>query len=167
MTIGTVTLKKKTKAELRQEIVAKYREAGQEWPTTSKTMASWAIREGLWDMPRRSAIDLCAKELSEAMREEYLTDPQGRRVRKKHALRRSNQLPLWIDIEDPTTVKDDVEEAVQSRRSQIYSDCRQLKNDVDSYNDNWNREEPILMLWDFTEDLEESELSAEYDGITA
>lgn len=101
------------------------------------------------------------------MREEYLTDPQGRRVRKKHALRRSNQLPLWIDIEDPTTVKDDVEEAVQSRRSQIYSDCRQLKNDVDSYNDNWNREEPILMLWDFTEDLEESELSAEYDGITA
>lgn len=83
----------KTKSQYRQEIVAKYRAAGQPWPTDSKTIASWAIRHQHWEMPRRSAIDVCARELSEAMREEFYDDPQGRRVRKKHCLRKREELP--------------------------------------------------------------------------
>lgn len=157
----------KTKAQMRQDIVSAYRAAGEEWPTDTKTMASWAIRNKLWEMPLRNAIDICAQELAEAMREEYITDPQGRRVRKKHAIRKGKQLPLWVDIDDPKTTTEQIEEAVQTRRAQIFSDCRQLKNDVDSYNENWNRSDPILMLWDFTEDLEESEQSVVYDGIHA
>lgn len=157
----------KSIVEMRQEIVEKYRAAGEEWPTNMKAVAAWAIRNKLWDMPRRSAIDICAKELAEALREEFITDPQGRRVRKKHAVRHGQQIPIWVDIEDPDTTKDDIEEAVQARRSQIFGDCRQLKNDVDSFNDNWNKEEPILVLFDFTDDLEESEQPVEYEGITA
>ena len=163
----------KTKAQERQEIVAKYREAGGVWPTDSKTIASWAVRKKLWVMPRRSAIDVCARELSEAMREEYTTDRQGRRIRQKHSLRISEELPdgkhkqlvLWVDIDEMTP--EQMEEASQWRRRQIFTDCRQLKNDLDSYNENWNKGEPIQMLFDFTEDLEESEQPVEYDGITA
>lgn len=157
----------KTKAQQRQDIVARYRAAGEEWPTDTKTIAGWAIRQKLWTMPRRSAVNVCAQEIAEAMREEYLTDPQGRRVRKKHAIRKGQQLPLWVDIDDPDTQPEQIEEAVQSRRAQIFTDCRQLKNDVDSYNENWNPGPPIQMLFDFTDDLEESEQAVEYDGLTA
>ena len=100
------------------------------------------------------------------MREEYITDPQGRRVRKKHAIRNNKQLAFWVDIEDPETTTEQIEEALQARRAMVFTDCRQLKNDMDSYNENWNREDPIQMSFDFTEDLAESEQPVEYDGIT-
>ena len=165
----------KTRAQYRQDIVAKYRAAGESWPTDSKTIASWAIRRKLWEMPRRSAIDVCARELSEAMREEYYTDLQGRRVRKKHCLRKREeltdgthqQLTIWLDIEDDADERDDIEEAFQQRRTQVFTDCRHLKTDVDSYNDNGNPGNPIPMLFDFTDDLAESEQPTEYENITA
>lgn len=173
--MGQVIMRlQKTKVEYRQDLVAAYRMAKQPWPASSKDMAAWAIRNGLWEMSRRSAIDICAKELAEAMREEYFTDAAGRRVRKKHCLRRSEELPdgthrqttLWLDLEDDADRRDDIEEAFQQRRSQIFTDCRHLKTDVDSYNEFGNPGKPIQMLFDFTADLEESEQSAEYDGIT-
>jgi hypothetical protein len=37
-------------------------------------------------------------------------------------------------------------------------DCKQLKTDTDSYNENYNAAEPIQMIFDFTEDLAELEL---------
>lgn len=164
----------KTKTHYRQEIVADYRAAGEPWPTDSKTIASWAIRNKKWEMPRRRAIDVCAHEISEAMRQEYFTDPQGRRVRKKHCLRTIGELPdgthrqmtLWLDLEDDAHRREDIEEAFQQRRSMIYTDCRHLKTDVDSYNANGNPGLDIQMVFDFTEDLIESEQPAEYEGIS-
>jgi hypothetical protein len=48
----------------------------------------------------------------------------------------------------------------QQRRQGIVGDCRQLKTDVDSYNDAHPREEPIQMIFDFTMDLAEIEAAA-------
>jgi len=164
----------KTKAQYRQEIVAMYRASGEPWPTDSKMIAAWAVRNHKWEMPRRNAIDICARELSEAMREEFFDDAQGRRVRKKHCLRKREYLSdgthkqrtLWLDIEDDADQRDDIEEAFQQRRSMVFTDCRHLKTDVDSYNDNGNPGELIQMGFDFTPDLEEAEQPIEYDGIT-
>ncbi|MCW2313608.1 hypothetical protein [Rhodoferax antarcticus] len=50
--------------------------------------------------------------------------------------------------------------AFQQRRHQIVGDCRQLKMDVDSYNDNRLPVQPIQMIFDFTFDLEELALAA-------
>lgn len=47
--------------------------------------------------------------------------------------------------------------AFQQRRQQILGDCRQLKTDVDSYNENYNSAEPLQMVFDFTDDLAEAE----------
>jgi hypothetical protein len=47
--------------------------------------------------------------------------------------------------------------AFQQRRQQIVGDCRQLKADVDSYNENYNSGQAIQMVLDFTEDIEELE----------
>jgi hypothetical protein len=48
--------------------------------------------------------------------------------------------------------------AFQQRRQQIVGDCRQLKVDCDSYNENNIPAEPIQIIFDFTTDLEELEL---------
>ncbi len=49
----------------------------------------------------------------------------------------------------------------QQRRVCIVADCRKLKVDVDSYNQNRNDGLPIQMVWDFTDDLEEIERAME------
>ncbi|MFB3815546.1 MAG: hypothetical protein ACE14L_15690 [Terriglobales bacterium] len=95
------------------------------------------------------------------MREEYITDPQGRTVRAKHVARydRSGaQIALWADIR--TASREHMELAFQQRRQQIVGDCRQLKLDVDSFNENRNSAEPIQIIFDFRDDLLELELAS-------
>jgi hypothetical protein len=148
--------------ERRQEIVMRYREAGQKWPATSLEIADWALRAGQWKPTQQALRKQLAELLSDAMREDYITDPQGRRVRAKHAATvdvGGKQQVLWADIRDKSsTSRKHMEIAFQNRRQQIVSDCRQLKTDVDSYNDNWNSGESIQMVFDFTDDLIELEM---------
>lgn len=149
-----------TYKEQLQKIVAEYRLNAQPWPATSHEMAVWAIETGRWNPQRSAMLRKCAEELSDAMREEYITDPQGRRVRSKHVARYGegrDQLPLWADIK--TASREHMEIAFQQRRQQILGDCRQLKTDVGSYNDNYNSSAPLQMVFDFTDDLAEDELA--------
>ena len=149
-----------TYKEQLQRIVADYRQNGQPWPATAHDMAFWAIETGRWQPQRSAMLRRCAEEISDAMREEYVTDPQGRRVRSKHMARYGEgpaQIPLWADIR--TATREHMELAFQQRRQQILGDCRQLKNDVDSYNDNHNAGQPLQMIFDFTDDLAEDELA--------
>jgi len=66
--------------------------------------AKWqrgAIDTGRWHPQHSAMLRKCAEELSDAMREEYLTDPQGRRVRSKRMARfgdGATQVSLWEDI---------------------------------------------------------------------
>src|SRR5947209_4936849 len=117
-----------TYKEQLQGIVAEYRSAGQPWPATSHEMAVWAIAQGKWHPQHGAMVKRCAEELSDAMREEYITDPQGRRVRAKHVARfgeGSAQIPLWEYIRNAT--REHMEIAFQQRRQQILGDCKQLK----------------------------------------
>lgn len=100
-------------------------------------------------------INICAEQLARAMREEYIVDPQGRRVRAKHAAR-IKQAVLWDDIR--TASREHMQIALQQRRQQIVGDCHQLKLDVESYNENRNYDTPIQMVFDFTIDLIEMEM---------
>ena len=125
---------------------------------TAKEIAVWAVRNGLWHPQPSDVIDRCAEELSRAMREEHITDPQGRSVRAKHVVRVNNAGQSrfeWADIR--TAPPEFMRVAFQQRRQQIVGDCRQLKIDVDSYNDNAKPETPIQIVFNFTRDLEELE----------
>lgn len=148
-------------SEQMQRIVSEYRAGGHPWPATAHEMAAWAMDVGLWAPQRATMIDRCAEELSRAMREEYVTDVQGRRVRAKHAAKceqNGRQGMFWEDIR--TAPREHMEIAFQQRRQQIVGDCRQLKADVDSYNENFNRGDAIQMVFDFTDDLAELEALA-------
>ncbi len=139
-----------------QRIVNQYIDAGGEWPATSHQIAKFAIDNHLWEAQRTTVMDLCAEQLARAMREEYIHDPQGRIVRAKHAARVSGkQTVLWGDIR--TASREHMVIALQQRRHQVVGDCRQLKADTDSYNENNNPGKPIQLILDFTEDVAELE----------
>src|SRR5690606_3370492 len=106
----------------------------------AKEAARWMISRGIWKPPDTLALQTCAEDLTSAWREEYRTDPQGRRVRTRHAFAvpsdEGKQLLLWGDWEKLTPKQ--MALSFQGRRKQVVGECRQLKNDVDSYNDNHN-----------------------------
>lgn len=120
-------------------------------------VGAWAMQNGLWSPSPEAMMKQFVADLSRALREEYITDPQGRRVRAKHAIRQEGeQGSLWADIH--TAPREHMEAAFAQRRRQIVFDCAQLKTDIDSYNDNQNEGPPIQGVFDFTYDLEEMEL---------
>ena len=138
-----------------------YRKAGNRWPATKRQIAQWAMENGLWQPHPSAMLDQFSRELGRAMREEYITDPQGRSVRAKHVApfkkEGGEQAYFWGDIRDRQ--RGFMETALQHRRSSIVGDCRQLKVDTDSFNQNYNDGEPIQLSFDFTYDIEEMELA--------
>lgn len=138
-----------------QKLVREYRDQGGMWPATSHEMATWIINNKKWEPQKSEVINICAEQVARAMREEYIVDPQGRKVRAKHAAR-IQQMVLWDDIR--TATREHMQVAFQQRRHQIVGDCRQLKLDVDSYNENKNDGKPIQLILDFTLDIAEAEL---------
>ncbi len=151
----------KTYNEQMQALAKRYRASGQRWPATSREIATWLVHNSFWEPQKGAVISQCADHLARAMREEYYTDAQGRRVRVNHAarfLQEEKQQTFWDDIRGASRTHMQV--SLQQRRNQIVGDCKQLKTDMDSYNDNTNPGKPIQMVFDFTRDLEEAEAAA-------
>lgn len=145
------------KSQLRQDIIRQFREAHHNAPASTLQMADWAIAKQI-HVPRH--IDYrkqLARELAQTMREEYFTDPQGRRVRAKHVA-----LELWVDLRDKGPEEDRLKViSFQNRRQQIVHENKQLKADVDSFNENYNRyEEPFQLVLDYNDDVAELELES-------
>ncbi|NLT24636.1 MAG: hypothetical protein GXX82_16460 [Syntrophorhabdus sp.] len=150
-----------TQTKLLQKIVQDYINAGEAWPASAHEIAKWAVNNKRWQPQSSAIINQCADRIAQAMREEYITDPQGRKVRAKHAIkmeRDGKQVGFWDDMRWAS--REHMGVAFQQRRQQVVGDCRQLKTDLDSYNDNYNKESPIQMSFNFTHDLEELELGA-------
>lgn len=154
-----------------QKLVEEYREAGEPWPATRMQMARWMIRKNKWDRGEESLVKLCARDIAEALREEFITDPQGRRVRVKHAAKfpapgtEDGQTTLWDDIR--TAARPFMERAFKGRRDQIVGDCVQLNTDVKSYNENKSSNNPIPVLFDFRDDVAESEESGKLKDVAS
>jgi hypothetical protein len=148
--------------EQHQKIVDQYRDAGEAWPATSTEIARWAIDRKLWQIHPNAIVRQCADQIANAMREEMYKDPQGRRVRLLHAApypKNGRQYLLWDDMR--VASHKHMHSAFQNRRQQIVRDCHQLQMDTDSYNQNFNKEKPIQMIFDFTLDLAEIEIMSE------
>lgn len=153
-----MTVTAKPYHEVMQQLADDYFAETGDWRATAADVAAWAIQNGLWEPPQQVAVKLCARDLSRAMREEYIKDGYGRPVRAKHAARLTvgpTQKTFWADIRNAP--REHMSLAFQQRRKQIVGDCRQLKRDVDFYNQHHADQKPIQMLFNFEEDLEEHE----------
>lgn len=147
-----------TKSQQLQRIVREYQKDDQRWPASTTEIASWAVRTGRYDLTGPTLERHCARELAQAMREEYITNSFGRNVRAKHPAKvkkNGQQLMLWDDIR--TAPRHHMQMAFQLRRRRIVFECKQVKTDVDSYNDMHPEESPIQMVLDFAQDVMELE----------
>lgn len=148
-----------------RQIWQRYRDEVSSEPVGLRTVASWAIAQGLW-MPR--PIDLSkslANDLADALKEETRTDGKGRRYRANIPVKTkgNNGLPLfvWGDIDDAP--RSHVEKSVQQERRSIANDCYALAMKIDHYNDAHPDDEPLQAVFDFTDDVEEMKIEAGLD----
>ncbi len=130
-------------------------------PTTTD-VAAWMIKTKRWEPKSSDLISRCSEDISTALREEYRTDPMGRRYRVNHAVR-SQQGTFWAAMEVAT--RSHMEKAFSQRRKQIVGDCVQLKTDVDVYNDKNTEERPIQVVFDFTDDVKEAQASGAHADV--
>lgn len=139
--------------------VEMYRETtGSEGPIDAHDVAAWALQNGLHKPNTRTIVDAIASDIAQVFREEYRTDPLGRRYRAMHATphkRGGKTYSLWADIDDPNSPHNHFVRSFAQRRQQIVGDCLQLKTDVDVYNDRRQPTEPVQVPLDFTLDVEE------------
>jgi len=77
--------------------------------------------------------------------------------------RGDEQTNIWDDIR--TAPRSHMQAAFGQRRNQIVGDCRQLKADVDSYNDAHEGDFPIQLSLDFTRDIAELEAMANLSSV--
>jgi hypothetical protein len=141
-----------------QKIVAEYRASKEPWPATAKAIADWALRTKRWELPAAAVRRRCADDIAAAMREEFMVDSKGRRVRRLHPaplLSTGTKEMIWDDIH--TAPRAHMQMSFQHRRHGIVGDCRQMKVDVDSYNDAHPDAEPIQIVFNFEMDLAELE----------
>ena len=145
-------------------LINSYIASGQPWPAEPKAIALWGMNNKLW-LPRiDKLVNQATEELTDAMRNEYFTDPQGRRVRAKHAARvkrEGKRMTLWGDWTSPPEF---MTVSFAQRRRLIVGECDQLKTDVYSYNQNANEGRAIQMSFDFGPDLAEREAMRDFDA---
>jgi hypothetical protein len=122
-------------------------------------LARWAIANGKLSAPPPDVLRVLAERkiaqnFSDAMREEYAVDGQGREVREMHAARIGGKV-RWHNRSEGS--RGFLETSVRQQRDQIVGNCRHLKSSVDSLNENRWPENPIQLPLDFTNDIAELE----------
>src|ERR1700730_7326790 len=124
---GSVRSLLRTEEKIR--IINDYMEATGAEEIDMLEVARWARQQGRWPEPPPFDPDkAAARELSEAAREEYYEDPQGRQVRKKHCYviidEGGQRRWHWVDIE--TARPEPMHQSLQARRRQALGDVAQL-----------------------------------------
>ncbi len=146
-----------TKEERLQQVWHHYDSDHGHQPTSTREAVHWAVSEGLFELPEVDPYEVLAGQMSQALRDEYETLPDGRRYRLNHAVRISKggvQLTFWGTMGFAS--HEHMEKAFAQRREQIIGDNLQLKTDVDVYNDlNQGKRPAIQMVLDYTEDVAE------------
>ncbi|MCW2065058.1 UNVERIFIED_ORG: hypothetical protein M2420_000377 [Stenotrophomonas maltophilia] len=147
-----------TKSQRLQNIIKLYKQRTGNSSVIMQDVAKFAAEMG-WQLPKpKDPIDLLAEELSKAAREEIRKDEvTGRPYRANLAVTTSKpdgtQFTFWTDIDEaPRHV---AHRSFTQRRDQMIGDALQLTFDATHWNRVHADEEPINMVLDFTDDVEE------------
>lgn len=141
-----------------RKIVEDFQNSGANWPASPIEIANWALMQKRYDIKPPTLLRILSREIAQAMREELFIDEKGRRVRAKHPARiqiNGQTRIVWDDMR--TARREHMVKSFAQKRNHIVGVCRQVKNDVDSYNDSHSFEEPIQMVLDFRNDVAEIE----------
>jgi len=131
-------------------------------PATAREAVAWGVANDMIEMPDVDPLDKLASDMSTALREEYAIDKDGRRYRVNHAVRVSKggvQYTFWAMMKDAP--REHMQKAFIQCREQIVGDCVQLNTDVEAYNGIRKEQQPIQMLFDFRDDIDERKFGGE------
>jgi hypothetical protein len=151
-----------TKAEQLQYIWHQFEAETDHLPSGTREVGEWAVSRGLIGLPKIDPYDVLAGQIANALREETTEDASGRRYRVNHAARITKngvQHTFWAMMNFAPHAH--MEISFAQRREQVIGDCVKLKTDVDAYKAlNAGQHEPIQLVLDFTEDVEERQAAA-------
>jgi hypothetical protein len=144
-----------SKKEL-SKIIAYYRAMTGETELDPKKMAKFAVEHGV-ELPRpKDPLELLAKEISTAAREELRRDEKTHRPYRayhslpiKHADGQTSF--VFVDIEDAT--RPQMHRSLNKRREQMVGDAVHLVYDADRWNSQHPELDPIEMELDFGPDV--------------
>ncbi len=154
-----------TRADALRQLADDYLTEHGDEPASMDALYLYARSQG-WQPPQRTLASVFKEEMRRALQADKYEDPQGRTVRKKHAVVRiidGKQESLWADVE--TAPPDHMHLSRQLRRRGILRDVIHVKNDMDSYNENHNPEPsiPVQLSFNFEDDLADGAESTTYD----
>ncbi len=132
-----------------------YRAANNDQPATAREMADWAVAQKMYKLPSYATERKCAEELADAMRQEHMT-AGGRRVRTMHSWPEA-QGTLWDHIK--TITRDNMQLSLALKRNGIVGEVKQIKTDLDYFNDLHADEPPLQTSFNFEKDLEDAGLT--------
>lgn len=147
-----------TKINEKQRLIRRYKDETGETDIDMKEVAKFALRVG-WQMPKpKSPLDMLAKQLANAARQEMRQDDStGRPYRANHSIphKQGNEtMFLWIDIDDKATTRKKMQKSLTLRREQMVGDGLQLTYDADHWNASHPDEDPIQLEMDLSFDIE-------------
>jgi hypothetical protein len=134
-------------------------------PTDLRDVGAWARSKRLW-APRPIDVDTSfAREMADVLREQVRTDKDGRQYRAFIPAKTKGKdgLPLfkWADID--VAPRSHVEKGIQGERRSIANDCFALAMKVDHYNAMHPKEDPLQVVFNFEEDIEEMKIAKGID----
>ena len=150
-------------------LIEQYRREVADGPLTLPAIAIWILQNDAYKPSKEETIRLLVRHLSDAMRTQYVTTDDGRRVRRKHAVRhkeagvdgKKQMIFTWYDIE--LAPPHFMFESLQQRRNSIADLCWQADQDHEGYNKYYNKGEPIPKPhWNFIEDILERQTMLNY-----
>ena len=118
-----------------------------------RQLAAWMIKKGHKPPTPKTPVELLARELASALREETRYDKiSGRPYRANHAFA-SGDLFTWFDI-DEKPVRRKMHASLMKRREQMVGDGLQLSLDADHWNSENADQEAIPMPLDLELDVQ-------------
>lgn len=142
-----------TRHQEMQRLIRQFKEETGKKEVDLREVAAWATTHG-WPLPKPTdPLDRLAQEFARAAREEMRRDTKtGRPYRANHAVP-TGQGTFWIDIDESPPRQNMLKSLIQ-RREQMIGDGLQLSFDTDHWNSINPSEEPIVIPFDFTDDIE-------------
>lgn len=154
-----------TKNERYQKLFPLYRKETGKSAVDMHEVAQWMMQRGIEAPKPKTPVELLAEQLSSAARDEHRRDPKtGWDYRANHAYKvpskDGKQLTLWVELE--TATRPQMHMSLTNRRDQMIGDGTQLKIDETVWNHINSDKDPIDMVLDLTDDVEERLNSPEY-----
>src|SRR5205823_6136646 len=153
-----------TKREQLLRIRDDYRAAHNNEPASARHMADWAVAQGMYNLPVFATAKRCAEELADVMRQDHMTVAGGRRVRTMHSWT-ADQGMLWDHIQ--TITRDNMKLSLANKRNGIVGEVKQIKVDIDYFNDLHAGEPPLQMSFNFENDLADAGLMESFSNVPA